>query len=114
MLYTNLNHIETAAQYHEALQNYTNVMVICGRMGEYSIPVYRVAEALQKEYSQVEFFDMEYNNPELKFVQNLFDDYPGANIPFLLYYINGEMVYHGWGIKTKDELESIINQSIAI
>jgi methylmalonyl-CoA mutase cobalamin-binding subunit len=47
MLYTNLNHIVTAAQYNEALQNNTNVMMICGRMGEYSILVYRVAEALQ-------------------------------------------------------------------
>ena len=30
MLYTNLNHIETAAQYYEALNNNANVMVICG------------------------------------------------------------------------------------
>ncbi|MDA3880844.1 MAG: hypothetical protein PF436_10690 [Prolixibacteraceae bacterium] len=112
MLYTNLNHIETASQYHEALQRNANVMVICGRMGEYSIPVYRVAEVLQQEYTHVKFFDMEYDNPELKFVQNLFNDYPEANIPFLLYFINSEMVYHSWGIKTKSEIESIINQSL--
>ncbi|MCF8362629.1 MAG: hypothetical protein K9G70_08395 [Prolixibacteraceae bacterium] len=112
MLYTNLKHIETAAQYYEALHNNANVMMICGRMGEYSIPVYRIAEALQKEYPHVKFFDMEFDNPELRFVQNLFNDYPGANIPFLLYFINSEMVYHGWGIKTKNEIENIINQSL--
>ncbi|MDA3817244.1 MAG: hypothetical protein PF486_07700 [Prolixibacteraceae bacterium] len=112
MLYTNLNHIETATQYHEALLNNANVMMICGRMGEYSIPVYRIVEALQKEYPQVKFFDMEYDNPELKFVENMFNDSHGANIPFLLYFINSEMVYHSWGIKTKNEIENIINQSI--
>jgi len=81
-------------------------------MGEHSIPVYRIAEALQTEYPHVKFFDMEYDNPELEFVKNLFHDSPGDNIPLLFYFINGEVVYKSRGIKTKKEIENIINQSM--
>lgn len=33
MLYTNLNHLESAAQYAAALSENENVMIVCGRMG---------------------------------------------------------------------------------
>jgi thioredoxin 1 len=109
MLYTNLNHIETATDLQQAIAGNGQVVIVCGRMGEFSIPVYRVLEALQTEYPQVKFYDMEFDNPEAKLVCDLFDDMPDAKIPFLLFYERGELVYNSWGRKTKEEIEEIIN-----
>lgn len=112
MLYTNLKHIETATDYHRVIGVNDQVVIVCGRMGEYSIPVYRAAEALQSEYPQVKFFDMEYDNPEAKLVCDLFDDIPEAKVPFLLFIGDGEMVHRTWGTKTENEIEEIINRSL--
>jgi len=43
MLYTNLKHIETAANHAKRINENENVIVICGRMGPMCIPVYRIA-----------------------------------------------------------------------
>ena len=108
MLYTHLNHIETTADYQRVIGENDQVVIVCGRMGEFSIPVYRVLEDLQTAYPQMKFFDMEYDNPETKFVCNLFADIPEAKIPFLLFIENGEVVYRTWGTKTKEEIEEIL------
>ena len=34
MLYTNLKHIESAAEYAKIVNENENVMIICGRMGD--------------------------------------------------------------------------------
>jgi thioredoxin 1 len=112
MLYTNLKHIETAAEFKRIIAESGQVVIACGRMGEFSIPVYRVLETLQAEYPKVKFFDMEYDNPESHVICNLFIDSPEAKIPFLLFYENGELVFKSWGTKTKDEIEVIINKSV--
>jgi thioredoxin 1 len=70
MLYTNLKHIETAAECARIIKENENVMIICGRMGPFSIPVYRIAEELESEFSHVKFFDMEYDNPESGIIRN--------------------------------------------
>jgi thioredoxin 1 len=108
MLYTNLNHIETAADFQRTITENRQVVIVCGRMGEFSIPVYRVLEELQTEYTKVKFFDMEYDNPESRVVCELFADMPEAKIPFLLFYEDGELVQHTWGTKTKEQIEEII------
>jgi len=64
MLYTNLKHIESAEQHAKILKENENVMVICGRMGPMCIPVYGIAEELEDEYKNVQFFDMEFDNPQ--------------------------------------------------
>lgn len=53
MLYTNLKHLESAADHKKAISDKENVMVICGRMGPMCIPVYGIAEELEKEYNYV-------------------------------------------------------------
>lgn len=53
MLYTNLNHIESAADHNRIINENENVMVICGRMGPMCIPVYGVAEQLRDHYQNV-------------------------------------------------------------
>ena len=37
MLYTNLKHIESAVEYAKIVNENENVMIICGRMGPFSI-----------------------------------------------------------------------------
>jgi len=112
MLYTNLNHIETATDYLTAIAENRQVVIVCGRMGEFSISVYRVLEALQTEYPQVNFFDMEFDNPEAKLVCDLFADMLEAKVPFLFFYENGELTYRTWGTKTREELVQIIGEPI--
>lgn len=111
MLYTNLNHIETSAEFQQIIAGSSQVVIVCGRMGEFSIPVYRVLEDLQKEYPEVKFFDMEFDNPESRVVCELFAEIPEAKVPFLLFYENGELTFRTWGTKTKGQIEEIINKS---
>ena len=49
MLYTNLKHLETAAEHTRIISQNENVMVVCGRMGPMCIPVYGIAEELESE-----------------------------------------------------------------
>jgi thioredoxin 1 len=108
MLYTNLKHIETVPEFKRTIAENSQVVIVCGRMGEFSIPVYRVLETLQTEYPTVKFFDMEFDNPEAKLVCDLFADIPEAKVPFLLFYENGELIFKSWGTKTKEEIENIL------
>jgi len=108
MLYTNLKHIETADDFQQTIAESAQVVIVCGCMGEFSIPVYRILEELQTEYAPVKFFDMEYDNPESQVVYKLFVDMPEAKIPFLLFYENGELIFRSWGTKTKKEIEKMI------
>ena len=112
MLYTNLNHIETSAEFQQIIAENRHVVIVCGRMDEYSIPVYRELEALQADYPTVKFFDMEFDNPESHVVCKLFVDMPEAKIPFLLFYENGELIYRTWGTKTREDLVAILREII--
>lgn len=112
MLYTNLKHIETAVKFQQTIVENRKVVIVCGRMGEFSIPLYRVLETLQAEYPTVKFFDMEYDNPESRIVCELYADMPEAKVPFLLFYDKGELVHRTWGIKKREEIEEIINKSV--
>ena len=71
MLYTNLKHLESAADHKKAISENENVMVICGRMGPMCIPVYGIAEELEDEYKHVKFYDMEFDNPESPVIRSL-------------------------------------------
>jgi thioredoxin 1 len=113
MLYTNLKHIETAADFRRAIAENENAVVICGRMGAYSIPVYRIAEELEPEYKQVMFFDMEFDNPESDVIRNLpeFDGFMG--FPLTVYFKNGEVVYATVGTQTKKQMVDILEHAYA-
>lgn len=111
MLYTNLKHIETAAEFKRTIAENDQVVIVCGRMGEFSIPVYRMLETLQTEYPTVKFFDMEFDNPESHVVCELFADMPESKVPFLLFYENGELTFRTWGAKTKEDLIAILSEN---
>lgn len=108
MLYTNLEHIETAGDFERITSEYENVVVICGRMGPLCVPVYRVVEELAEEFPLVKFYDMEYDNPEFYFFHVLPEVQGLEEIPFTVFYRNGEPVRSVAGMQPKAYLKEIL------
>lgn len=114
MLYTNLHHIESAPQLQKVLSENDNVMIICGRMGSLSIPVYRIASALEPEYPQVKFFDMEYDNPESAGICQLASERGVQGMPVIVYYKNGALAYITAGMTSGVEIKKLLDQYFGI
>lgn len=114
MLYTNLKHIETATEHASIINENEKVMVICGRMGPMCIPVYQVTEGLEKEYTHVKFFDMEFDNPESHIIRNLPEVQGFMGIPFTIYYKNGKVVKATSSIQTKQQITAILDKEFAM
>ena len=110
MLYTNLNHIESAKQHAEILSQNENVMVICGRMGPMCIPVYGIMEDLEDEYKHVKFADMEFDNPEAHVIRNVPEVRGFMGIPFTMYYKNGQLVKATSSIQSPAQVRSILEK----
>lgn len=113
MLYTNLKHIETAADFSRIISENENVMIVCGRMGSFSIPVYRIAEELEPVFNQVKFFDMEFDNPESEIIRNLPQVQGFSGFPVTVYFKQGEVVKATVGLQTKEEVIEILEQEFA-
>jgi len=110
MLYTNLEHIETAEYYSKILAENENVMIIAGRMGPMCIPVYGIAEELEEEYKHVKFCDMEFDNPEAYVIRSLPEVRGFMGIPFTIYYKNGKVVKATSSIQSRQQVTGILNQ----
>ncbi|MDP2336386.1 MAG: thioredoxin family protein [Bacteroidota bacterium] len=113
MLYTNLKHIESAADHAQIINENEQVTIICGRMGPMCIPVYRIAEELEADYKHVNFYDMEFDNPESHVIRNLPEVKGFMGIPFTIYYKNGKVMKATSGIQTKTQVTSILDQEFA-
>lgn len=109
MLYTNLKHIESTAEQIQFVSENEHVVVICGRMGQMCIPVYRIAEELEGQYSTVKFYDMEYDNPESAVIRTLPEVCDFLEVPFTIYYKNGKVVKATSGLQTKAQIMAILN-----
>ncbi|MDP3912884.1 MAG: thioredoxin family protein [Bacteroidota bacterium] len=109
MLYTNLKHIESADKLAQIISEHENVVVICGRMDPMCVPVYRIAEELEGEYSQVKFFDMEFDNPESQVIRALPEVRSFMGIPFTIYYKNGQVVKATTGIQNKAQIIRVLD-----
>ena len=114
MLYTNLKHLESIPDHNKAINDNENVMIICGRMGPMCIPVYRIAEELEKEYKNVKFFDMEFDNPASDVIKILPEVHGFTGIQFTIYYRNGRVVRATSSIQTKDQVKTILNKEFSI
>ncbi|MEE4178210.1 MAG: thioredoxin family protein [Bacteroides sp.] len=113
MLYTNLKHIESAAEHAKIINENENVMVICGRMGPMCIPVYGIAEELEEEYPHVKFYDMEFDHPEAHVIRNLPEVRGFMGIPFTIYYKNGKVVKATSSIQSRQQITAIIDEHFA-
>ena len=114
MLYTNLKHLESIAEYNAAISENENVMIICGRMGPMCIPVYGIAEELESEYMHVKFYDMEFDNPISDVIRILPEVKGFMGIPFTIYYKNGRVVKATSSIQTKDQVKAILNKEFSV
>ncbi|MBN2272881.1 MAG: thioredoxin family protein [Bacteroidales bacterium] len=114
MLYTNLKHIETADEHAKIISENENVMVICGRMGPMCIPVYDIAEELEKEYKHVKFYDMEFDNPGAYVIRSLPEVRGFMGIPFTVYYKSGKVVKATSSIQTREQVKAILDKEFAV
>jgi thioredoxin 1 len=114
MLYTNLKHLESAADLKKTISENDNVMVVCGRMGPMCIPVYSIAEELESEYRHVHFYDMEFDNPESNIIRSIPEVQNFMGIPFTIYYKNGKVVKATSSIQTKDQVKAILDKEFAV
>jgi thioredoxin 1 len=109
MLYTNLKHIETAAEHQKFISENENVMICCGRMGPMCIPVYGIMEYLEDQYKNVKFADMEFDNPESHVIRNAPEVRNFMGIPFTMYYKNGKLLKATSSIQTMTQVKSILD-----
>ena len=111
MLYTNLNHIETAAELEKVISENENVMVCCGRMGPMCIPVYGIMEELEPAYKHIKFFDMEFDNPESQIIRNAPETRGFMGLPYTVYYKNAKMVKATTSIQNISQVKAIIDNA---
>ena len=114
MLYTNLKHIESAAEHAQIISVNEQVVIIYGRMSPMCVPVYRIAEELETVYTHVKFYDMEFDNPESDVIRSLTDVQGYMSIPYIIWYKNGKVVRATSAIQTKDQMIAILDQEYSV
>jgi thioredoxin 1 len=113
MLYTNLKHIETAADHQKLISENENVMICCGRMGPMCIPVYGIMEDIEDQYNHVKFADMEFDIPEAHVIRNVPEVRGFMGIPFTMYYKNGKLVKATSSIQSIAQVTGILEAEFA-
>jgi thioredoxin 1 len=109
MLYTNLNHIENAADFSKSLTENEKVVIICGRMDASSVQVYRNAADVKSKYWHVEFFDLEYDNPVSAFFHAI-PEVAGQNaLPLTVCFKNGKVEKVATGSLSESEMVEILD-----
>ena len=108
MLYTNLEHLESEAEFQKALKDNKNVMICCGRMGPMCVPVYAAMEELKDTYPHVKFMDMEFDIPDAHVIRNAPECAGFMGLPFTMYYQDGKVVKATTSIQDKEQVESIL------
>ena len=110
MLDTNLKHLETEHEIKEVLKNNENVMVCCGRMGPMCIPVYRVMEELEREYTHVTFRDQDFDIPAADFIKRLPECASFMGLPFTVYFKNRKVAAATTSIQNKAQIKKILDR----
>ncbi len=109
-LMTDLEHVVTAAQHQEIIENNENVMICCGRMGPMCVPVYDAMDELREERKDVVFMDMLFDSPEAHVIRNAAECAGFMGLPFTMYYKNGKVVKATSSIQDKEQIETILNE----
>lgn len=110
VLPTNLEHVATAKDLQQLIEQNENVMVCCGRMGPMCIPVYGVMEELRDEYTHVAFRDMAFDSPEAAVIRNLPECRNFMGLPFTVYYKNGKVAAATSSIQSRDQITKILDR----
>jgi len=110
MLYTNLKHIETEGEFSKIINQNPNVMIICGSMTSNCISIYNIAEELENEFKNVEFFDMEFDNPESEILRKIPEITDLMTVPLTIFYKNGNVVKVTDNKQNKKQIINILNE----
>ena len=110
VLFTNLSHVETEAQFSEIMKSEGNVMICCGRMGPMCVPVYADMEELEKEYKNVKFYDMLFDIPDAQVIRNLPECAGFMGLPFTVYFKNGKVVKATSSIQYREQITEILDE----
>ena len=113
MLYTNLKHIESAAEHQKVINENENVMICCGRMGPMCIPVYGVMEELEEERPNIKFYSMAFDSPEAGIIRNAPMCSSFMGLPFTVYYKNGKMVKATTSIQSRKQVVDILDEHLS-
>jgi thioredoxin 1 len=109
-LMTNLEHVITATQHQEIIENNENVMICCGRMGPMCVPVYDAMEELTEESKNIKFVDMLFDIPDAHVIRNAPECSGFMGLPFTMYYKNGKVVKATSSIQSKEQVQAILNE----
>ena len=112
-LMTSLEHVVTAAQHAEIINNNETVMICCGRMGPMCLPVYDAMDELQEEYPNIKFMDMLFDTPEAHVIRNAPECAGFMGLPFTMYYKNGKVVKATSSIQSKEQIKEILDGSLS-
>jgi len=108
MLQTNLEHIESAEQLKELIENSEKAAVCCGRMGPMCIPVYDIFEVLREKYPDIQFRDMDFDIPDAAMIKGLPECRKFWGLPFTIYYRNGKVMKATSSIQSAKQVKSTI------
>lgn len=112
MLNTNLNHIESDAEFRRVLEENDNVMICCGRQGPMCLPVYDAMENLEAKYPHVAFRDMSFDGPAAHNIKSLPQVRHFTGLPFTVYFKKGEVVKATTSIQNKKQIRTILDSEL--
>lgn len=110
-LKTNLTEIETANELQKLISENENVMVCCGRMGPMCLPVFKIMEELEEEFSNIKFRAMAFDNPEAAPIKNAPECRGFMGLPFTMYYKNGKVAHATSSIQNMQQVTGILNSA---
>ncbi len=113
MLNTKLKHLESIEETDNLLKTNKSVMICCGRMGPMCIPVYRVMEKSEKEYTHIKMADMDFDIPAADCIKNLPECEYFMGLPFTVYFKNGKVVKATTSIQSEQQITSILKEVFA-
>jgi len=109
-LQTRLRHINSESEFKQVIEENTNAIICCGRMGPMCLPVYAAMEILKERFQEVTFCDMPFDHPEAHVIRNLPECRGFMGLPYTVYLKNGEVIKATTSIQTQEQVEAILNQ----
>jgi len=109
MLQTNLKHIETEEEFNKIIKENKNLMICCGRMGPMCIPVYNAMSSLEKTYTNIAFYDMDFDVPVSRVIRTLPECRGFMGLPFTVYFKDGKVVKATSSIQSIEQIKEILD-----
>lgn len=79
-------------------------------MASTCVPAYLLAEEMEAKYSNIDFFDMEVDNPESKILFEIPELKENKEFPAVIFFKNAVLKNIFWGIPSQNQLEYLIHK----